>query len=161
VGGPVPAGLGALGAGLEGVDIGEATRVVFADASDDERVDVDTACSPLRLKSCENRFFLRAGCDMAGRKGRTSSNVRRGISDEALFYRIPLHTKHLLQTARFMPAGWTLGVQRFQSMREYASKEGVDKERDKHDAFRICTWGSTRAYYLLAVLTLSLRTLTT
>jgi hypothetical protein len=145
VGGPVPAGLGALGAGLEGVDIGEATRVVFADASDGERVDVDNACSLLRLKSCENRFFLRAGCDMAGCKGWTSSNVWRGIGDEALFYRIPLHTKHLLQEARFMAAGWALGVQRFQSMRQYASKEGVDKERDKHDDFRICTWGSTLA----------------
>jgi hypothetical protein len=44
-----------------------------------------------------------------------------------------------------MAAGWALGVQRFQSMREYASKEGVDKERDKHDDFRICTWGSTLA----------------
>jgi hypothetical protein len=69
VGGPAPACLDALGAGLEGVDIGEATRVAFADASEDERVDVGTACWLLRLKSCENRFFLRAGCDMARRKG--------------------------------------------------------------------------------------------
>jgi hypothetical protein len=31
-------------------------------------------------------------------------------------------------------------------MREYASKKGVDKERDKHDDFRICTLSTPRAY---------------